>query len=121
MSDRLEDIKKRYSTDGQVEDDTVNDRLLDLGTWPITEDIGWLISEVERLRSDNEQLESERNEFRKLYGRYVDRFTNAVGDRNKLRNEIKELAQSFREGKIGEITDSFLVDEILAIVGDKDD
>jgi hypothetical protein len=36
MTDRLGEIKKRYCSDGQVEDDKVNDRLLDLGTWPIT-------------------------------------------------------------------------------------
>jgi hypothetical protein len=57
VSDRLEEIKKRYCSDGQIEDDTVNDLLLDLGTWPITQDINWLIGETERLITENEQQE----------------------------------------------------------------
>ncbi|WP_028982855.1 hypothetical protein [Sporolactobacillus terrae] len=74
MSDRLEEIKERYSANGQVEDDAVNDRLLDLGTWPITEDIRWLISEVERIREENDRLK-----------RFEDEVINMIKDINRER------------------------------------
>jgi hypothetical protein len=82
MSEQLEEIKEQH-------------RLSELDeVRPLDEfQIDWLISEVERLTK-------ERNEFRKLYGGYVERFTNAVGEINLWHEKAKQLKSKYERMKV---------------------
>lgn len=115
MPDRLEEIKERYGYKGLATGGIDSIKFF----MAYQKEHYQVITDMDALFDEVERLTKERNEFRRLYGDYVDRFTNAVGDINRLRNEINKLSERFRDGKIGEITDSFLVDEVLRIVEGK--
>lgn len=53
----------------------------------------WAVSEIERLRAEVERIVKDRNEFRKLYGNYVERFTETVGEINTLSEEVERLRE----------------------------
>lgn len=59
MSDRLEEIEERYSSNGKIDDDEINESVMNFGPIPLTEDMRWLISEVERLRAENDILDDQ--------------------------------------------------------------
>lgn len=47
--------------------------------------------DIKRLKTEVEQLEAERNDYNRLYRVYVDKFTEAVGERNTKERQIEQL------------------------------